>query len=484
MSERSPLARVAELLTGPPQSLWWDVAAPRDTHRGRVGTAARDADISTLESSENMLARRFAEQHASDLRYVAAWGKWLRWTGARWEPDKTLRVVDLVRQLCEAEAARVSKPAGAKSLGKARTIMSIEGLARSDPRLAATVEQWDADSWVINTPGGVVDLRSGELRPHRPGDYCAKSTAVAPGGQCPRWQEFLAEITDADPDLMDYLQRLCGYSLTGDTREHALFFAYGTGANGKSVFLSTLAGILQDYHRTAAVETFTASPTAGHPTDVAGLIGARLVTAIETEEGRKWAESKIKTLTGGDRISARFMRQDFFEFTPQFKLFVAGNHRPGLRSVDESIRRRFHLLPFNVTFPAERRDLGLCDRLRDEWPGILAWAIAGCLKWQRTGLRPPQAVLAATADYLESEDSMAAWIADRCELGANHVEPAAALYASWRAWAELSGEFIGSAKAFGQKLASRGFEATRIQRKTVRAYRGLRLIDGDAGADR
>jgi putative DNA primase/helicase len=169
--------------------------------------------------------------------------------------------------------------------------------------------------------------------------------------------------------------------LTAATRDHALFFGYGTGANGKSVLLSTVAGILGDCHKTAPIETFIASNVDRHPTDLAMLRGARLVTATETEEGRQWAESRIKSLTGGDRVSARFMRQDFFEYTPQFKLFIAGNHRPGLRSVDEAIRRRFHLIPFAVTIPAEERDGELTEKLKAEWPGILAWIVAGCLNW-------------------------------------------------------------------------------------------------------
>jgi putative DNA primase/helicase len=177
-----------------------------------------------------------------------------------------------------------------------------------------------------------------------------------------------------------------------------------------------MAGILGDYHRTAPIETFTASNSDRHPTDLAGLRGARLVSASETEEGRLWAESRIKQLTGGDMISARFMRQDFFDFLPAFKLFITGNHKPSLRSVDEAIRRRFHLIPFAVTIPPEERDPDLKVKLEAEWPGILAWLIQGCLSWQASGLRPPQAVQEATAAYLEAEDAIAAWIEERCEI--------------------------------------------------------------------
>lgn len=199
---------------------------------------------------------------------------------------------------------------------------------------------------------------------------------------------FLDRITAGNCDLASFLQRIFGYSLTGLINEHALFFMYGTGANGKSVFISTVAGILNDYARTAPIETFIVSTGEKHPTELAGLQGARLVSAIETEDGRRWAESKIKALTGGDKIAARFMRQDFFEFTPQFKLIVAGNHKPGLRSVDEAVRRRLNLIPFVVTIPENERDKDLGHKLKTEWPRILQWAIEGCLAWQRQGLRP------------------------------------------------------------------------------------------------
>ncbi|WP_373503766.1 phage/plasmid primase, P4 family [Aestuariivirga sp.] len=258
-----------------------------------------------------------------------------------------------------------------------------------------------------------------------------------------------------------------------DTSAHALFFLYGLGANGKSVFIDTLAGVLGDYHKTAPIETFTASSGDRHPTDLAGLRGARLVTATETEEGRRWAEAKIKQLTGGDKISARFMRQDFFEYVPQFKLLVAGNHKPGLRSVDEAIRRRFHLLPFTVTIPAEERDLHLKDKLKAEWPGILSWAVQGCLDWQRVGLNPPEAVKQATAAYLEAEDATAAWLDDCCIVDPQAWESSADLFSSWKTWAEKAGEPIGSSKSFVAKLETRGFRENR--KRHGRGYTGYSI---------
>jgi putative DNA primase/helicase len=331
----------------------------------------------------------------------------------------------------------------------------------------------DAIPWLLNTPAGILDLRTGATRPARIDDYATKITAIAPGGQCPTWHRFLSRATNDDQGLMAFLRRVCGYALTGITREHALFFLYGTGANGKSVFLNTVISIFGDYHTTAAIETFTASKSEHHPTDLAHLRGARLVTATETEEGRRWAESKIKVLTGGDKIAARFMRGDFFEFVPSFKLIIAGNHMPGLRAVDEAIRRRLHLIPFSVTIPMEERDPQLWEKLKAEWPGILSWMIQGCLEWQRSGLQPPEIVKNATAAYLQAEDAIATWIDECCQLDPQAWETVADLYASWSAWATQAGEPVGSKKNFVQNLEARAYRPHRTH--VGRGFYGLRI---------
>ena len=421
--------------------------------------------------SEDELASAFAQENEASLRYCAAWGQWLAWDGVRWAPDKTLFAIDQVRDLCRRAAASTHDRTSA--LGRASTVSAVERLARSDRRLAATVEQWDADPWLLNTPGGVVDLKTGEVRPCAPALHMTKVTGTAAGGECPTWLRFLGRITAGDTELQAYIQRVLGYALSGDTSAHALFFGHGTGANGKSVLIDTAAGILGDYHKTAPIETFTESGGDRHPTELAMLRGARLVTAIETEEGRRWAESRIKTLTGGDRIAARFMRQDFFEYDPQFKLFVAGNHKPGLRSVDEAMRRRFHMIPFAVTIPPHERDPALKDKLRAEWPGILAWMIEGCLEWQRIGLAPPRAVRAATDAYLEAEDALTAWIDEACERDPQAWETSTALFTSWNTYATSNGEHGGTVRRFTQALEARGFLSRRTAQ--ARGISGLRL---------
>lgn len=423
--------------------------------------------------TDEALALRFAELHEDRLRYVAVWSKWLHWTGKRWQADDTLLAFDLARVVCREAASECNDTKTAAVLASARTVAAVERLARSDRRLAATSDQWDSDLWLINTPDGTLDLHSAGMRRHWPADYITKVTAAAPGGACPTWMAFLNQITASDEQLQKFMQRMFGYALTGDTSAHALFFLFGTGANGKSVTIDTVSGILNDYHRTAAIETFTASNSERHPTDLAGLRGARLVSAVETEEGRRWAESRIKTLTGGDRIAARFMRQDYFEFSPQFKLVIAGNHKPGLRSVDEAIRRRFHLLPFTVTIPPEDRDPHLRERLRGEWPGIFAWMVEGCLEWQKNGLRPPAAVLDATAAYLDAEDALSAWIDDCCIREASAWTSSSELFASWKSWADAAGEYVGSAKRFAQNLETRGLTA--IRKMTGRGFQGLSI---------
>ena len=282
---------------------------------------------------------------------------------------------------------------------------------------------------------------------------------------------------DGDEELIAFLQRVAGYCLSGNTGEHALFFGHGGGANGKGVLVSTLTGILNDYATTAAMDTFVASHTDKHSTDLAGLRGARMVVCTETEEGRRWAESKMKAVTGGDKITARFMRQDFFEFMPKFKLFVTGNHKPRIRNVDEAMRRRMNLIPFDVTIPKERRDRNFAEKLKAEWPGILAWAIEGCLAWQRDGLRPPERVRMATDKYLADEDVMARWL-DECTIEApGEKTESTALWKSWKAWAESVGEYRGTQKVFSGNLEQRGYLRNRAGEGGRVVFHGLLLLD-------
>ena len=416
--------------------------------------------------SEDAMAEAFSARHADEFRYVAAWGKWLRWDNTRWRFEDTLLVFD--------EARKIAREDFDKDTSKASIIAAIERLARADRRHAKTVDIWDADPWLLNTPGGIVDLRTGGMIAHDPEFYITKITAVAPDGHCSRWRQFLAEVTDNDEELQSYLQRVAGYNLTGITIEHALFFYYGIGGNGKSVYLNTLAAIMGNYSVVAPMETFIETHGERHPTDLAMLRGARLVTAQETEKGRRWAEGKIKALTGGDPITARFMRQDFFTYLPAFKLNIAGNNKPGLSSVDDAIKRRFNLLPFTVKIPNDKKDNDLPDKLREEWPGILQWAITGCLAWQREGLNPPKFVRDATEVYFHDEDALTRWVEDCCVIGdSNSWCASGRLWDCFKAWAEANNERVGSQKSFSNMLDGHGF--VRGKEKEARGYRGIDL---------
>ncbi|SDD22459.1 phage/plasmid primase, P4 family [Aquimonas voraii] len=434
--------------------------------------------ISSDESvwgTEDALALAFTRRYHRDWRYVAAWGRWLVWDGHRWRTEDTLAATDLIRCVCRHAAVHADNPKIAAKLATSGTVGGVERLARADRRHAATTAEWDADPWLLNTPGGVIDLKTGRQRSHDRADRMTKITTATPSGDCQIWRQFLAEVTGGDADLQAYLQRMAGYTLTGSTQEHALFFLYGTGANGKSVFVNTLATILGDYAANAPMDTFMETRTDRHPTDMAGLRGARFVAAIETEQGRRWAESKVKNLTGGDKISARFMRQDFFEFFPQFKLVVAGNHKPAIRNIDEAMKRRLHLIPFTITVPPERRDKHLQQKLLAERDGILAWAVQGCLDWQRLGrLDPPQQVLEATEEYFEAEDALGRWLDERCVREANAKSLSAELFTDWKQWADAAGEFIGSQKRFSDLLITRGIEKWRNP-SGLRGFRGIGL---------
>jgi putative DNA primase/helicase len=424
-----------------------------------------DAEAGAPRFSEEALALHFAERHEPTLRHVAAWGKWIEWNGVTWKNDETLTAFHHARAICREAAGQCGEsPTQAKALASSKTAGAVERLARADRRLAATIDQWDADLGMINDHAGAIDIATGaKARPHRREDYCTKvaGTGADWNRRIPLWTRFLDRITAGDQELQAYLQRFCGYCCTGYTTEHVMGFAYGTGANGKTTFINTISGCLGDYAAVAPMEMFIATKNDRHPTELARLRGARLVVASEVDEGAVWSEAKIKQLTGGDKVAARFMRQEFFEYTPQFKLFVVGNHRPRLRNVDVAWRRRMHLIPFTVTIPKKERDQDLGEKLKAEWPGIFAWMLDGAVAWQKSGLQPPKAVLDATEGYLESEDKIGRWIEERCITGpdvANEETRSSELFTSWKEWAERNGEFVGSNTLLSTKLEERGYK--------------------------
>ncbi len=412
--------------------------------------------------TEDGIALAFTEAHQDRLRYDHTRGAWFQWTGKAWRQDQ----VKLAFSWCRRACRQLAKEAGVEDgdlsrLARAATAAAVERFAQSDEAFAVTSTIWDADPFLMGTPGGTLDLRTGEIRQAIPEDHITKLTSITPARSpsCPRWLAFLEQVTNGDHALIRFLRQWCGYCLTGDTREHALLFAHGDGGNGKGVFLNVLAWTMGDYARNAAMDTFTASQSDRHPTDLAMLRGARLVTASETEEGRAWAEARIKALTGGDTITARFMRADFFEFRPEFKLTIIGNHKPVLRNVDEAARRRINLAPFLYKPP--HQDKQLESKLREEGPGILRWMVEGCLDWQMNGLVRPDVVLSATADYFSEQDTVHQWVEELCELGPRQSDTLAVLFKSWSDYALANGEKPGTTKWFSQTLARLGCESVK-----------------------
>jgi putative DNA primase/helicase len=424
--------------------------------------------------TEDSAAQEFVELHCDNLRYCHSTGSWFRWNGVTWEKDETGLAFQWAREHARKCAAELDEKKRYIT-SKTSFASGVERFSKVDPAIAVTISYWDRDPWLLGTPGGTVDLKTGQLRPSRQDDGITKLISCAPTDDpCPRWLRFLAETTGEDWELIRFLQQWCGYALTGLTREHALVFVYGLGGNGKTVFLNLVAYILQGYATTAAMDTFTASQSDKHPTDLAMLRGARLVTASETEEGRAWAESRIKQMTGGDRISARFMRQDFFEFTPQFKLMIVGNHKPVLRNVDEAARRRFLIVPFERK--PENPDRELEEKLKAEAAGILRWMIEGCLDWQANGLVKPPSVLAATAEYFSDQDLFAHWLAEECdcEPGNTHKsETSGKLFKSWKEYALAAGNSPGSQQSFKDQMIRHGFRFYRSAR--AREFFGVML---------
>ena len=420
--------------------------------------AAEEPDL-----SHDALALRLGKQWQDSVRYVDKFKRFYIYDGNTWHEDERLEHLTQTRAFLRDTAGTLNSNQ-AKELKRADTVAKIASLARSNPEQASRVDQWDRDDWLLGTPDGVVDLRTGNLRSGRPEDYITKTTACAPappGTPAPLWTEFLNRITDGNTELQKYEQRFFGYALTGSIQEHAFVFGDGSGANGKGVKCNTIKGAFGDYAISIPTEMLMVSRNDRHPTELARLRGIRLAFGSETQDGRRWDEAKLKGLTGGDPIPARFMRGDYFEFSPTFKLFIIGNHRPSIRGVDEAMRRRLHLIPFTVTIPDEEQDQELEEKLKAEWPAILRWCIDGCLDWQCQKLNPPESVTAATTNYLDAEDAVSLWIEECCTEDSRAWKSSKSLFASWKGWADRAEEFVGSQKRFSGVLQDRGYHPHR-----------------------
>lgn len=431
-------------------------------------------------------AQRFIEHHSRNVRYCHKWAKWLVWDGKRWRVDESAAVYSLAKQTVQSiygEAQRITDEERRKAVAKwavySEQLSRIEAmirLAAVDASIAVDPNELDSDPFLLNVPNGTVDLRTGILRPHSRRDLITKLAPVnyKADAVMPSIEQWLQEIMRESDDLIHFIKRALGYSLTADTREQVLFICYGTGANGKSTLLSLFQEMMGDYATSTNASTLMARRADAIPNDIAALKGARFVSAMEVEEGQRFSEALVKRLTGNDRISARFMRGEWFEFDATFKIWLAVNHKPTVRGTDKGIWRRIRLIPFTVSIPEEKQDKTLFARLRAELPGFLKWTVEGCLEWQKFGLGIPDEVRQATDTYQSENDIVGQFIGEKCLVQESVSARSGQLYDVFKSWCQSNGEHERSNKWFSDRLAEKGFQKKR--RNDGAQWTGLGLV--------
>ncbi|RJP65466.1 MAG: hypothetical protein C4532_17700 [Candidatus Abyssobacteria bacterium SURF_17] len=431
-------------------------------------------------------ARRIVQVHGADIRHCRKLGGFFVWDGTRWFRDETGNVWRwAIHTAWTAYRESLHNPSPypharlKKWVERAECSKSIQHALKqlqAQPEVIATPDSFDRDPWLLNVTNGTIDLRTGTLSPHRREDLITKIAPVTFDPDCPLphlWQSFLSQIFEGNQRLTAFVQRACGYALTGSVSEQKLFFLHGPGANGKTTFLNTLMSLMGAYARRLPSSLLLASTRDSHPTRFADLKGCRLAVTSEVEFGKQLAEAAMKEITGGDRLTARRMRQDYFQFQPTHKIFMCGNHLPIVRGTDHALWRRINLIPFNVIIPEEQQDKDLPEKLRAEASGILNWLVTGCLEWQKHGLSEPPEVLTATRAYRTDMDTLSDFLNERCVLEPNACEKAADLNHAFREWCDKNGERTMSAYAFGLQLKERGFHQDRT--RSARIWKGLRL---------
>jgi putative DNA primase/helicase len=439
--------------------------------------------------TDRNLAKIFAGLARERVLYVPQWG-WLVWDGRRWTLDAGgHRVATMAADELPLHFARLA--VSAKDSAERREALRAALKAMSRHRISAALElakgwllaepsDFDRDPFLLNVLNGTLDLRTGELRPHDPADRLTKLAPVVydPGATAPTWERFLSEVFLGDRELIGYVQRALGYSITGDTREEVVFICYGTGRNGKSVLLETIVSILGDYARAVPQDLILARGEREdtHPAVLAELVGVRMALIVETEEDRRLNAARLKGLSGQDTLTARHLYRPYFNFRPQAKLWLRTNYKPRVSDHTPAMWERLRLIPFRAYFPPERRDKTLRAKLLAEASGILNWLLAGVREWLRSGLREPDAVLEATESYRQEQDLIGQWLSERCVVDPKAVTAFKELFEDYQAWCRELGEQPVSARRFAASLEERGFDKTTLDGKArAKARRGIRL---------
>jgi putative DNA primase/helicase len=438
-------------------------------------------------------AERLVDTFGHEIRWVEEWKTWVVWDRKRWIKDSGLSLVKMagvVARNIHKEAAETVDTAEQRAISKwafqsqnEGKINSMISIARSYVRMKA--EKFDTDPWLLNVQNGTLDLRTEELREHNPSDYLTKITPgkYDPHAEAPRFERFLSEVFCNDQELSTFVQRFAGYTLTGSTRERCMAILYGSrGRNGKTSLVELFQHVLGDYAKNTDTETVLTKKYSGISNDVAALAGARFVSAAEIEAGRQLAEAKVKNLTGSDTVTARFLHAEFFDFKPQFKLWLSTNNKPEIKGKDDAIWDRIKLIPFAMRFEGENLDINLPEKLRKETDGVLAWMVRGCIDWQQHGLGSAKAVDTATADYREEMDDLAGFIEERCVIEEGQVTDFKNLYSTYLQWAATEGVEELSRKAFGKALTDRGVMGdTGTGNKKIRRGITLRTVTTNTG---
>jgi putative DNA primase/helicase len=439
----------------------------------RNGDTPPPTEDGPLPYSDYTNALAFVAAHGGTLRYCYPWKAWLVWTGSHWQRDTSGEVMRLAKQTIKRLARRVEHLEDEKkiaalmahiksSLSTAKLKAMLES-AQSEPGIAVQPDELDRDIWLLNCTNGTLDLRTGALRPHAQDDLLTKCLPFPyePARECPQWLHFLEKAMHGSAELIAFIQKALGYSLTGSTREQCFFLLHGPTKTGKSTFATIAKALLGPYGTQAEMSAFLHKDRETVRNDLADLAGMRLVCAIETDEGKRLAEALIKQLTGGtDTIKARFLFEEYFEYRPQFKIFLATNHKPKVTAADDAVWERIRLIPFTVQIPKDERDKQLEEKLRAELPGILAWAVRGCQTWQHAdGLGEPTAVVEATQQYRDEMDDIGQFL-DTCLVGdpAIYKTQATVLFKAYQQW---GGKQCETQHAFGKALGDRGHESKR-----------------------